>query len=217
MPMTAALILAVVTSLSSGQGLDFEPAGEEAYTLDLEMEGFVNGNMDPRRLMTVAGCTLERDAAYTYSLMLEAADRDGVRLRHEDCYRSYRQQDNAYNRRCPWQEVPVYGESSTGERVQVGSQRMRVCTGPPIAPAGRSNHGWGRAVDFRNARGVLTCYSAEFHWLENNASRFGWVHPPWAGCGKATAEPWHWEFAGVTAPTVLRLVEPVADPLDTVR
>lgn len=214
--MSIAILIVLIASASPGQPIEFEPAGDQAYTLDLEQAGYVNGRMDPRRLMTVNGCTLERDAAYTYSLMLEAAEEDGIRLRHIDCYRSYGQQDQAYNRRCPWEDVPVYGQNSDGERVQVGTKRMRVCTGPPTAPAGKSNHGWGRAVDFRSARGALSCYAQEFHWLQDNAHRFGWVHPPWAACGRATAEPWHWEFAGVTAPTVLQFVTPDPDLGDRV-
>lgn len=204
--MHLAILITLIAATHGGQAIEFEPAGDQAYTADLIAEGYVNGSMDTRRLMTVDGCTLERDAAYTYSLMLEAAAQDGVRLRHEDCYRSYQRQDAAYNRRCPWEDIPIFGkDAETGEEVQVGTKRMRVCTGPPTAPAGKSNHGWGRAIDFRNQRGVLSCTSSEFHWLKENGHRFGWVHPPWAACGKATAEPWHWEYAGVTTPILLRL------------
>jgi LAS superfamily LD-carboxypeptidase LdcB len=81
-----------------------------------------------------------------------------------------------------------------------------VCTGPPIAYPGTSNHGWGRAIDFKDRRNVLTCYDEEFLWLKNNAHRFGWVHPPWAHCGMETQEPWHWEYAGVTDPTLVQFV-----------
>jgi hypothetical protein len=24
------------------------------------------------------------------------------------------------------------------------------------------------------------------------------VHPDWAACGRATREPWHWEWGGLT-------------------
>jgi LAS superfamily LD-carboxypeptidase LdcB len=166
--------------------------------------------MEAARLMTVSGCTLERDAAYTYSLMVEAAALDGIRLRHESCYRSYGQQARAYDRRCPITNIPLYEtDEVTGERVEAGTRNMRVCSGPLTAPPGESNHGWGRAVDVKDDRNILTCYDPEFHWLKLNAERFGWVHPPWAHCGMPNAEPWHWEYAGVVDTSLIQFT-----PLD---
>lgn len=204
-------IITVVAIMFAGLGPAVQPeyvaAGDEAYTIDLELDGYVNGKMDPARMMTVEGCTLERDAAYLYSLMVAAAAQDGVDIRHQDCYRSYEEQKRAYERRCPHVEKPVYGlDAETGETVQTGTRKVRECSGPPVAPAGSSNHGWGRAVDFANRNRVLGCYDKEFHWLKNNAYRFGWIHPDWAHCGRDTQEPWHWEFAGVTDPTLVEYV-----------
>lgn len=207
MPIVFALIIALVAGLAPGEEPEYAPAGTEAYTLDLELDGYVNGRMDPDRMMTVSGCTLERDAAYLYSLMVDAARDDGIYLYEEDCYRSYNQQAAAYERRCPVVETAVYGvDAETGERIQTGTKSERECSGPPVAPAGRSNHGWGRAIDVATRYSVLTCYDQEFHWLKLNAHRFGWVHPGWAHCGKATQEPWHWEFAGVTDPQLVKFV-----------
>ena len=121
MPKIAALFL-VFAGLAPGQVPEYAPAGTEAYTLDLELDGYVNGRMDPDRLMTVRGCLLERDAAYTYSLMLDAAEDDGIYLRFEDCYRSYWRQDAAYNRRCPITTVPIFSKgSSGGDRAHEGT------------------------------------------------------------------------------------------------
>lgn len=205
MPRFIALIV-LIAGLGPGELPEYLAAGDEAYTLDLELDGYMNGHMDPDRLLSVRGCTLERDAAYTYSLMFEAAEQDGITLRPEDCYRSYAQQDRAYNARCPVETVPVFSSDASGGRVQVGTRKARVCTGPPTAQAGRSNHGWGRAIDFRDSRGSLTCWDSEFLWLQQNAYRFGWVHPRWAHCGQDTTEAWHWEFAGVTDPTLVDFV-----------
>jgi hypothetical protein len=202
MPQFFALII-LIAGLGPGELPEYEPAGTQALTLDLEIDGFVNGYMDPDRLLKVGSCLLERDAAYTYSLMIEAADEDGVRLRHTDCYRTYSVQDRAYNRRCPIEDVPLFSEDSFGDRIQTGTRKQRVCTGPPTARAGESNHGWGRAIDFRDSRGVLSCYDTEFLWLQRNAYRFGWVHPQWAHCDAKLEEAWHWEFAGVTDPTLV--------------
>lgn len=210
-------IALLFTGLAAGDVPDYAPAGDEAYTLDLELDGYRNGFMDADRLMTVNGCTLERDAAYTFSLMYEAAKIDGVRLEAESCYRSFYIQDAAYERRCPITDVPVYAESEvSGGKVQTGTRKVRVCSGPPTAPGGKSNHGWGRAVDFGDGRRILTCYDAEFEWLQLNAHRFGWVHPPWARCGMSTEEAWHWEFAGVTTPVLVDYASLDPALLDTV-
>lgn len=207
MPIVFALLIGITAALGPGEQPEYAPAGVEAYSLDLELDGYTNGEMDPARLMTVAGCTLERDAAYLYSLMLDAASADGIYLDHEDCYRSYESQAAAYERRCPVVETPIFGKDpETGEKVQTGTNKARECSGPPVAPAGRSNHGWGRAVDFSNGSSVLSCYDEAFHWLKLNAHRFGWVHPDWAHCGKSSQEPWHWEWAGVTDPTLVAYV-----------
>ncbi len=208
MPILFVLLASMTFGLGPGEEPEYAPAGNEAYSLDLELDGYVNGRMESDRMMSVSGCTLERDAAYLYSLMLDAARNDGVYLGYEDCYRSYDRQASAYERRCPVVETAIFKlDPDSGEEVQTGTKRERECSGPPIAPAGRSNHGWGRAVDFSSGRSVLTCYDSEFHWLKLNAHRFGWVHPEWAHCGKATQEPWHWEFAGVTDPTLVQFID----------
>lgn len=207
MPTVFSLVFVLIAALGPGEAPEYVPAGSEALSIDLELDGYVNGKMDPNRMMMVRGCTLERDAAYLYSRMLDAAEEDGVYLDHEDCYRSYEAQKAGYERRCPWVETPIYRvDEATGEKVETGVDRKRECSGPPVAPPGASNHGWGRAVDFSDGRGVLTCYDNEFHWLNNNAHRFGWIHPTWAACGKKTQEPWHWEYAGVTDPTLVEYV-----------
>lgn len=207
MPIVFSVLVVLIASLGPGEEPEYAPAGIEAYTLDLEVDGYANGRMDPARMMTVSGCTLERDAAYLFSLLMDAAREDGVHLGYEDCYRSYNQQAAAYERRCPVVETAVFGvDPETGEKVQTGTNRARECSGPPVAPAGRSNHGWGRAVDFAGRYSVLSCYDEAFHWLKLNGHRFGWVHPEWAHCGKASQEPWHWEFAGVTDPKLVKYV-----------
>ncbi len=204
MPLIA-LILSLFATLPSGGVPEYVPAGDEAYTVDLVLDRYVNGDMDSDRLMKYRNCTLERDAAYMYALMWEAAQDDGVTLRPLDCYRSYARQAGAYNRRCPYTDVAVFDtDPITGESWQTGTRSVRKCTGPPTARPGYSNHGWGRAIDFRTRRGgTLGCTSPDLRWLQGNASRFGWVHPRWAWCDRDTREPWHWEYAGVTDPTLV--------------
>ncbi|HEX5696289.1 MAG TPA: M15 family metallopeptidase [Acidimicrobiia bacterium] len=203
MPILA-LIIAFSSAIAVGPTPEYVPVSDEAYTLDLEIDGYVNGAMDKARLMTLEGCTLERDAAYMYALLMEAAERDGINLGWEDCYRSFTTQKAAYDRRCPVVDEAIFEtDPLTGEKVQTGTKSARVCSGPPIARAGFSNHGWGRAVDFTDGNGVLSCTDSTFRWLQGNAHRFGWVNPRWAWCDRSTREPWHWEYAGVADATLV--------------
>jgi hypothetical protein len=204
MPTIITSLILAVSLTGVASPVDLVPAGDEALTVDLEVDGYVNGRMDSARMMSFRDCTLERDAAYTYALMMDAADKAGVYLEPIDCYRTFNHQRAAYERRCPVTAVPVFEtDPITGEKFQVGATKKRVCTGPPIARAGESNHGWGRAVDFSDGGGELRCGDAAFRWLQANAWQFGWVHPPWAYCGRKTQEPWHWEYAGLVDVSLL--------------
>ena len=62
------------------------------------------------------------------------------------------------------------------------------------ATPGRSNHGWGVAIDF--CGGIQGFGSPAHEWMRANAGAFGWVHPGWAQQGGSKPEAWHWEFAG---------------------
>jgi LAS superfamily LD-carboxypeptidase LdcB len=56
------------------------------------------------------------------------------------------------------------------------------------APAGKSKHNWGRALDL-SGMGYGT---SSFQWLLKNAGRFGFN---W-NTGRRINEPWHWEYTG---------------------
>ena len=58
------------------------------------------------------------------------------------------------------------------------------------AKPGYSNHGWGLAID----AAVGGWDGPTFRWLQTNAHRYGWHHPPWARIDGSKPEPWHWEF-----------------------
>ena len=94
----------------------YGPTSAEAVSEDLRALGYRNGNMPSTRLLEVDGCLLERDAAYTLSLMLEAARTDGVALYAQECYRSLDSQAAAYERRCPIVEEEITKiDPATGE------------------------------------------------------------------------------------------------------
>lgn len=85
------------------------------------------------------------------------------------------------------------------------------------ATSGKSNHGWGLAIDIQvlvidstNPVAVdATFGSDEYIWLGNNAPLYGFLNPAWAkpvslggngngghvGDACCFLEPWHWEWA----------------------
>lgn len=72
--------------------------------------------------------------------------------------------------------------------------RLKQEKGKWAATPGTSNHGWGTAVDLGG--GINSFGTAQRAWMVRNARKFGWISPEWAQPGKATPEPWHWEFTG---------------------
>jgi hypothetical protein len=105
--------------------------------------------------------------------MLAAARADGVALRPGDCYR------------------PA-GEQSAAKSNACGKGNCACAAG-----TGTSMHGWGEAVDFRDAGGSLTFTASGYRWLKGNGARFGWNHARWSEPGgSACPEAWHWEWVG---------------------
>lgn len=80
--------------------------------------------------------------------------------------------------------------------------------GSYAATPGKSNHGWGTAIDFGSRVNIEG--SDEYKWMKENAPEYGWLHPKWAEDGNpynGQQEPWHWEavyvesFPGSEPPT----------------
>lgn len=69
---------------------------------------------------------------------------------------------------------------------------LKSTKGGLAATPGKSEHGWGLAVDFCPETYQST---AKWKWLKANAPLFGWDNPAWARPGGSGAtEPWHWEY-----------------------
>lgn len=76
----------------------------------------------------------------------------------------------------------------------LAAQRALKATKPGLsAVPGRSNHGWGLAIDLCSSE----TKGAGWAWLQENAHVYGWVNPAWARAGgRGPYEPWHWEYVG---------------------
>ncbi len=75
----------------------------------------------------------------------------------------------------------------------LAAQRRLSATKPGLAATpGRSNHGWGLAIDLC---GSETRNGTVMSWLRENGPVYGWDNPHWARRGGSGAyEPWHWEY-----------------------
>ncbi|MDD3647921.1 MAG: D-alanyl-D-alanine carboxypeptidase family protein, partial [Candidatus Dojkabacteria bacterium] len=74
-----------------------------------------------------------------------------------------------------------------------------TCSNGQYAPAGKSEHQLGIAVDFSNAPGVLVpAGSAEYNWLVENAGKYGFKCSYCNG-GTYGTESWHYRFENPSA------------------
>lgn len=80
-----------------------------------------------------------------------------------------------------------------GYRTFASQQSLKAQKGYLAATPGRSQHGWGLAVDLCGAESRAG--TAQWLWMDQNGPIYGWENPAWARRGGSGAyEPWHWEF-----------------------
>lgn len=80
---------------------------------------------------------------------------------------------------------------TSGYRTLAQQRSVKAQKGALAATPGKSNHGWGLAMDFC---GIETS-GARWTWLNDNGPTFGWENPTWAKRGgSGPYEPWHWEY-----------------------
>ncbi|WP_225753499.1 M15 family metallopeptidase [Actinotalea sp. Marseille-Q4924] len=84
---------------------------------------------------------------------------------------------------------------SSGYRTFEEQASLKATKGWLAAPAGRSNHGLGIAVDLGGFGGLGQFDSPRYRWMLENGEEFGWVHPEaMRPGGSGPPEPWHFEF-----------------------
>jgi LAS superfamily LD-carboxypeptidase LdcB len=136
----------------------------------LSWGGHQNGRIPRSALREIGGAQghfMMPEASRAMELLIKQARADGIDLRIASTYRDFDHQARLH-RQNPTQ----------------------------TAPAGRSNHGWGRAVDFTTKGRLLRFDDPAYAWLMKNASRFGFINPPLLRDGRGLDEAWHWEFHG---------------------
>ncbi|GIG22447.1 hypothetical protein Cch01nite_31710 [Cellulomonas chitinilytica] len=86
---------------------------------------------------------------------------------------------------------------SSGYRTLAQQRAVKAQKGGLAAAPGKSNHGWGLAVDLCQDQ----TSGAKWTWLNENGPTYGWQNPAWAQPGgSGPHERWHWEYVkGVKA------------------
>ncbi len=108
-----------------------------------------------------------------------------------DAAASYRQMSDAYR--------TAFGHPLciTDSYRSLGAQVAAFYAKPTLAAVpGTSNHGWALAVDLCD--GINVFGTPQWTWMTQNAGRFGFVQPEWAGPRGDKPEPWHWEYGYIS-------------------
>jgi len=85
---------------------------------------------------------------------------------------------------------------ASGYRSLAEQRAVKATRGSLAADPGRSNHGWGLAVDFCSQE----TSGARWTWLQQNAAVYGFGNPAWAQPGgSGPYERWHWELTKAVA------------------
>jgi hypothetical protein len=174
------------------------------------LTGQVNGRLDPAILVTIPGLAggvpvrLVEPAATGWRALTAAAFAAGHTLKATstmDSYRPYEVQERTFRQR--YQLTPT---GNTDTRVWQGQTWYRRDGYAPAAAPGRSNHGWGLAVDTGEERdadtGAESLDAATLTWLVAHELDYGFSH-------EIQVEPWHirWYMGDVIPPAVRAFVE----------
>jgi hypothetical protein len=168
----AAARAAAARAVAAAAGLAVSPAGDAGGGLcgPASGAGEVNGFLSEASLCPLAmapGHRLRTDAARAFDALSRARlAATGAPLCVTDSYRSYAAQVDVFRRKPELAATP-----------------------------GRSQHGWGLAVDL--CGGVQTFGSEAHGWMQQNGPTYGWIHPAWARPTGSKPEAWHWEYVGI--------------------
>jgi len=139
--------------------------------------GYVNKQSKPITCCTIGPFLLEKNTAYDYILMSNAAAKDGIGLKIRSGFRTMEEQTALYN-----------------ERKNPAVAKVKGVAAVP----GTSNHQSGIAIDIAvnmtKADYIAGIRSAEYLWLEKFGAEFGFDHKE----GAQVNEPWHWTHLPTT-------------------
>ena len=92
--------------------------------------------------------------------------------------------------------APIKFKVNSCYRTLEDQQRVKNQYGDKAATPGRSNHGFGLAVDFSVPGSLKTIpvSSIQYKWLQENAAKYGFKRLPYSPNNPESWEAWHWEY-----------------------
>ena len=134
------------------------------------------------------GGQMQREAAEHFKKMVDAAKKDGIKLRNVSGYRSYSTQKTIYNN---------YVKRDGVSKANTYSAR-----------AGSSEHQTGLASDINTASSSAHFENTkEYAWLINNSYKYGFILRYLKDKTFITGykyEPWHFRYVGVDAASIIK-------------
>jgi D-alanyl-D-alanine carboxypeptidase len=159
----AALRQATATANSTATGalrpaVKQSPGAYGAMVVPPELQQYGNGKIPEQALQPigVGEFRLSSNAAASFRHMHADASAAGINIGVNDAYRTY------------------------DEQVDLAARKGLYSQGGLAATPGKSNHGWGLAVD-------LELDSQAQAWMRENAHKYGFVED-------VPREPWHWTY-----------------------
>jgi len=153
-----------------------------------------NGKLSPSQLkpLTAIGFPAEKlavEAADKFMEMWQAMVAANITLPNDmSSYRKYAMQYKIFDIdlfiKSGGSKTNIYGKKPKVKRFKKGSNGKT-----PVAYPGKSNHGWGTAVDIG---GRSSKYEAMRCFIKKNGKKYGWG---WKE-GKSIGEPWHFTYYG---------------------
>jgi len=168
------------------------------FTAQLDIsDAYVTGRYDPVRYgrftkATPAGGMLHKTALGAFAQMRMAAAKVGIKLRVISATRNFDAQKRIWELK--WTNLA----STVRDERQRALNILQFSSMP-----GTSRHHWGTDVDLGHGRcGDAACLEApawngkEYQWLVNNAFKYGYCQPYYAGRAGLgyREERWHWSF-----------------------
>ena len=131
--------------------------------------------------------SLNKEAASYFYKMVDAAKKDGIKLKSVSAYRSYNVQKSLYK---------SYVKRDGVKKADTYSAR-----------AGSSEHQTGLAVDINTAASSANFQNTkEYKWLMNNSYKYGFIERYPKGKTNITGykyEPWHYRYVGVDVASII--------------
>lgn len=171
---------------ASSFGASSSQGGAGVMTVPPELLNIGNGKLPPA-LLTPVGIgneALYGPAASAFISMRQAAASAGVELWINGSYRSYEGQLSCARRK---------GTSDNNQWMIQNNEPIPPIANPNgwCAVPGRSNHGWGLAIDIGHDSYPCSQGTACWLWMIDNAQKYGWCDT-----GGGPREPWHWQYIG---------------------